>query len=574
MTKAEKIALLKMIEAEEARRSPLEFARQKLWIRQEGTGALIRLEPNANQIRHYQAKQAAIKAGKSRRFLILKARRMGFTTWEQAESFHLVTTKQGQKAVTLAHTAPITEQIFKIAQQYYNALEDPPKIGDGFKREMTFPELKSTFYIGTAGAKGFGRGDTFDRVHGSEAAFWPGKPEEIDIIVGGLCEAARMGEVVLESTANGVGNWFYLTWRAAVAGKNDWTPLFYPWYDDPVNVLPFAEDEEFIYTEEEEQIAKAYDLSPEQMKWRRAKKKALGTIFDQEYPDSPEVAFIATGKCAFNVDILRSLLRVTPDPGPLTEAPPEVRKGLTLWHPPAEGADYAIGCDVGEGKGGDYSVAAVIDPRGRQCAVLRNNWWNPESFAKRVACLGEWYNMALLAPERNNHGHSVLNSLRNMHHYPRLYIYHDYDKRLGSQKVLGWDTNRKSRPLMLDELIDVVEKEEMQINDRVFLGECLTFADDGTGKKQATAGNHDDTVFAWAIAWQIRKTAALRPGSGTVQSLLKKQHEEAGLTRCDWCGQEGFDAEIGACQLCSCKPDGGKVTIIRHGRDERTWRKF
>jgi len=571
MTPEQRKAISDAALVELARRDPLEFARQSLWIRDEH-GKTIRLFPNRNQVQHYRTKQQARLDGKPRRFLVLKARRMGFTTWEQAESFHLVTTQEGQKAVTLAHTAPATEQIFQIAIHYYNSLKNPPRKAPGIKREMSFPDLGGSFYIGTAGATGLGRGDTLQKVHGSECAYWTGKPEETETLIAGLCEATRAGEVVLESTANGMGNWFHQTWQNAVNGENEWTPLFYPWFEDPENVLPFEDGEPFVYSDEEDQIARVYNLSPEQMKWRREKKKARGKLFPQEYPDNPLEAFLASGTIFFDPEIIKALFRVCGEPQSLMSAPPKIRDGLTLWYPPEEGGEYVIGADVSEGVGGNYSCAAVMDRRGRQCATIRSNWWRPEEFAKRTATLGEWYNMALIAPESNNHGHSMLNSLRNTHRYPCLYQHRDYDKRLNTQRKLGWQTTPKTRPILLDDIAEATHGEHMQVNDPVFLGECLTLADDGTGKYKARDGCHDDTIFAWGIAWQVRGSAGLKPGSGTVSDLLRKGHEKAGHTACEWCGGLGYDEKIGACHLCSCKADGKKVTIINH--HDPTWRKL
>jgi hypothetical protein len=550
---------------------PVEFAKQRLIIRDKA-GKEIPFVPNRMQLAHYASKREAVKVGKPRRFLILKARRMGFTTWEQGESFHLVTNQPGQNAVTLAHTALSTEKIFKIATLFYNRMKDPPEKGPGFKREMSFPGLNSVFYIGTAGSGGFGRGDTLQRVHGSEVAFWHGTPDDIDNLIAGLTEAASHGEVVLESTANGMGNWFHNAWQGAVSGENEWTPLFYPWFQDPTNVLPFEEDEEFVYTEEEEQVADAYSLTPEQMKWRREKKRARGKLFPQEYPDDPATAFLSTGSLFFDPEIIKALLRVCAPPLGLQDVPPKLRDNLTLWRYPEKNQDYVIGADVSEGVGGNYSCACVLDKKGRQCATIRNNWWRPEEFARRTATLGELYNIALLAPEANNHGHSMLNSLKNTHHYPRLYIHTDYDKRLGSTKKLGWQTTPKTRPILLDDLAEAVHHEYMQTNDRVFLGECLTFADDGTGKYKAREGCYDDAVLAWGIAWQVRGMADLKPGSNTVQGALQQVREKAGYTECAWCHKLGYEEKIDACHLCACKPDGTKVTIIKH--DHPSWRKI
>ena len=131
--------------------------------------------------------------------------------------------------------------------------------------------------------------------------------------------------------------------------------------------------------------------------------------------------------------------------------------------------------------------------------------WLPETFAGHAADLAHHYNDALLAVEANNHGHSTLNTLRNVLHYPHLYCLVDY--RTGEKAdEPGWKTDPRTRPLMLGELRQGVEQGWMKIRDGTFLAQCRTFKLDRDEEKyKAAPGCHDDSVIAWAIAIQARK---------------------------------------------------------------------
>jgi hypothetical protein len=106
-------------------------------------------------------------------------------------------------------------------------------------------------------------------------------------------------EVVLESTANGVGNDFYKLWRDAETGASDFIAVFVPWYwqEEYVRRVP----EGFTLDEEERAYAELYGLTLERMVWRRAKIAELRDpmLFKQEYPATAVEAFQMTGHDAY-----------------------------------------------------------------------------------------------------------------------------------------------------------------------------------------------------------------------------------------------------------------------------------
>ena len=483
------------------------------------SGKLIDFRLNPVQKAYLATKRETLRVGRPLRFLVLKARRQGFTTLEQASSFYVTANRPHQQVATIAHKKESTEVIFRMVNLFYEKLPEqirPKRLTERNKGNLNLVDLNSFFYVGTAGSKGFGRGDTLNRFHGSEFAWWPFEREEQRKFLVGLLEAASHAEVVLETTANGVGNLFYEMWKDAQRGANEWTPCFYAWWEDPTKTKELwpdeARDVERSLTDEEKALIERAHLSVGQIAWRREQQKTLKNLFPQEYPEDAETCFITSGSCFFDKVLITRMLENVPE---------HEREGYVEFAPPVAGQRYVIGADIAEGlEDGDFSVAGILDAKTEeQMGVLRGHF-PPEEFARQCVVLAKRYNEALLAPERNNHGHSFINTVVNQLDYPNLYIYEDYDPSTNQNSPkLGWETNGKSRPVLLDECREHIHKGFMKVRDRVLLEECRTFGPSGiAGKYEAQDGNHDDSIMGWAIALQARKSAqgvaAVGPSSG------------------------------------------------------------
>jgi hypothetical protein len=468
---------------------------------------IVPLVPKKVQLLHQKAKEQAAREGKKARFLLLKSRRMGMTTWEQALSYRAATTFANTTCVTLADTKENTKTIFRMVNLM--AKMDPMlrhRTNDS-KVSLEIPSLNSYFHIGTAGSRSFSRGDNIYRAHGSEVAWWSGDYETIDNLVAGISEAARHGEVIFETTANGASGWYYEKYKEAMAGENAWIPLFYPWFLDPENVINPTQTqlEEWLdtVTEHEREVMVKHDLTTEQMMWRRDKQRELKKLFTQEYPEHWTEAFLVRGNSFFDQGMLAEITEHVAQP--ISQ-----RDTLTVWKEPIEGHDYLAGGDTAEGNAdSDNSICAILDKAtGEQVAVLRGKW-RPEVFARKAIELCKRYNNAMFACEVNNHGHSVLNTVLNTLRYRHIYYYEkplEKNKygRGKKEKKPGWLTSSKTRPILLDELNEALEEGYMVVNDLIFLAECKTFVDNG-GKFEADKGQHDDSIMAWGIAWQARK---------------------------------------------------------------------
>ncbi len=502
-------------------------------------GELSPLIMNAPQRRLYEAIRKQWDEGKPIRIIILKARQMGFSTLTEAILFAITATNFNVETMIVAHEDKSTVNLFRMSQRFYEELPDmiKPKRKTVNARELVFDTaagngrgLGSRIRCATAGGKGVGRSSTLTCLHLSEFAFWPGEKRQT---FSGLVQAVpdRPGTVIIiESTANGY-DVFKEMWDAAVEaernGTDGYTPIFFAWHEMEEYRRPPLPG--FQRTQEEEEMARTFGLDDEQLAWRRW---CIATncggdvnLFQQEYPATPEEAFIATGQCVFDKKILvrrldevrheqweRGRFRIEYDEaGGIVgyQWDPEERGPVWIRKHPENMVPFVLGAD-GAGTGSDFFAAHVLDNRtGDQVAKLHHQF-GERAFAEQLYCLGMYYNKALIGVETNysTFPQECLVELR----YPKLYVRQrvdNYTKKLVD--AYGFETTSKTRPLIIDGLKDVVRQACETIHDPDTLGEMLTFVYDENWRGQAEEGKHDDLVMSLAIAHFIRSQQTTGP---------------------------------------------------------------
>lgn len=498
-------------------------------------GQLVPFRMNAPQKKLYEAARRQAEAGKPVRIIVLKARQMGFSTLTEGLLFHMAATRHHVECMVVAHTEDATAKLFQMSQRFYDNL--PPALKPMRRasnaQEIVFDRpartkehregLGSSIRCATAGGTGVGRGYTLQGLHLSELAFWPGSKRESYV---GLMQAVpdKPGTmVIIESTANGYDE-FKSMWDAAVeaqrSGTDGFEPIFFAWHEmAEYRRTPLPG---FERTQEERELAETYGLDDEQLAWRRW---CIATqcggdleLFHQEYPASPDEAFIATGRCCFDKAAIvlrrekvreleweRGIFRVERNAAGRVTAWTWQRdeKGpIRILKKPEKWAPYVIGGDTA-GTGSDYFVGQVLDNRtGEQVAVLHHQM-GERLYAEQMYCLGMYYNEALIGIETNysTYPEMVLEDMG----YKRLFVREKYDTYTGATaQAFGFETTSKSRPVIIDGLRDVAAHELGLITDFETLGEMLTFVYDEQWRPAAEEGEHDDLVMALAIAHRIR----------------------------------------------------------------------
>lgn len=512
----------------------LQYIQRFLKIRDKNSN-LVSLILNPPQMRLYEAIRAQWKAGKPVRIIILKARQMGFSTVTLAIIFFLTATASYVESMIVAHKSDSTDKLFSTAKLFYDSLpvQIRPMLKASNAKELAFdrpsngPEgvqgLGSKIRCATAGGSGVGRSYTIKCLHLSEYAFWPGNKAETFT---GLVQAVpdKPGTVIIiESTANGYDD-FKKKWDAAVQAQKDGTdgylPIFFAWFEMPDYRRKPRPG--FTRTEEERVLAETFGLDDEQLAWRRwcIAEQCGGDVelFHQEYPCTPDEAFISTGRCAFDKATLvlrrKQVLSEGWEYGSFRiqygitgkiiswEWVPEANGPIRIRKKVEPGVPYVLGGDTA-GTGSDFFAAHVLDNRtGEQVAVVHHQF-GERMFAEQVYCLGMYYNQALIGLEVNysTFPEMCLEELG----YRRLYVRERYDNFLGKMvDAFGFETTTKTRPVIIDGLKDVVKQSIETITDYDTLGEMLTFVYDEKWKAQAEVNEHDDLVMALAIAHAIR----------------------------------------------------------------------
>ena len=275
------------------------YAKHCLQIR--GKERIEKLELNKAQLYIHDLLQKQLKEKGKVRAIILKGRQQGVSTYAEARFIWRVTHSKGARAFILTQEESASQTLFEMAKRYYDHLPDPikPHLSASNSKELHFDKLDSGYKIGTAGNKSVGRSQTNQFFHGSEVGFWPNAAEHAKGILQTVPNA-KGTEVIYESTANGVGNFFHEQWKLAESGESEFIPIFVPWYwqDEYVNVVP----DEFVRTDEEQQLVDVYEVTDEQLSWRRLKIVELSAggmdgekAFKQEYPFNAVEAFQVSG---------------------------------------------------------------------------------------------------------------------------------------------------------------------------------------------------------------------------------------------------------------------------------------
>lgn len=271
------------------------YAEKCLKIRTKSGSIEPLLLNRAQRYVHERLEAQRAETGKVRA-LLLKARQQGFSTYIGGRFYHQATHRHGCQVFILTHEQDATDNLFAMVDRYHqhNNPLVKPSTGAANAKELFFDKLDSGYSVGTAGTKAVGRSKTIQLLHGSEAAFWPNAPTHFAGVVQTVPDLPGT-EIILESTANGVGGEFHERWQQAEAGIGDYIAIFVPWFWSDEYRRPVPDG--FALDDEEQEYADAHGLDLGQMAWRRAKIAELKDplLFKQEYPATADEAFQTTG---------------------------------------------------------------------------------------------------------------------------------------------------------------------------------------------------------------------------------------------------------------------------------------
>lgn len=532
------------------------YCRNNLWIKDK-SAKIVRFEPNIAQRALIDYVLWCIQHKVPIRVIILKARQMGLSTAVEALIYWWTSTNKNITSVIIGHEDKSAKNLYTMFRRYYDNSNPlfKPSIHYNTRTDLSFERvdeagnqvgLNSIIKTATAKNTSAGRSDTIQCLHASEVGEWENGEELVASIMQTVPDLPNT-MIFLESTAKGRGNYFHKEWRNAEKGINNFVPFFFPWWlidgyevwdDEPLGDL--TEYEVFLsellvkgFTTHFGEVFKVDPAKiPAKIKFYRRKAKDFASTPErmfQEYPSVAKEAFIASGRAVFDVLALERLekdaeeinesnyyniiLGETHEDYVIDKVKYVDREEedfsyigpLKIWKHPEPGHEYVIGADVAEGLAhGDYSVAEVVDTQTMETVARWRGHLDPDKFGELLGALGTFYNYALIGVEVNNHGLTTIQKLRDTF-YTNLYkrdkgYDEDFEEPTSN---LGWKTDVRTKRLAIDDLVRLIRDGINKDPDKVFIDEAFAFVRDERGRMNAEEGEHDDTVMAKAIAFQL-----------------------------------------------------------------------
>lgn len=478
---------------------------------------------------------------------IIKSRKGGMSTFNIARFIHKCNFFENKRAIMLTQNDDATIKMFRerVMPMVKNSLwpmNVKIKESEGM---IEFLDTGSTFYIGTAGSKKFGRGSDITDYHLSEFAHWD-DPEVLTAVEEALMDDA---EGVIETTANGI-NFAHQLWKKSAQGNSRYKPVFIPWILDDSYRIKGVEGFNDL-TKDEKDLVDIFGADMEQIAWRRKKRKDMSQVelFPQEYPVTAEEAFISSSAMVFDWISLMEHEKfckhagwtgLLQDMGEEIRFQPNSTGSLRIWKMPVREHTYVIGADIAEGvKNGCFSTASVIDINEMEQVAEYHGHIPPDEFGDSLFNLGRFYNTALLIPESwPGCGAVTMNKLILMR-YPNLWKREksDYSHKTDSM-LYGWETTKRTKPLMIHKMSEGIKDFAFKIRSSALIDECRSFVYDGESM-EPQEGCFSDRVMAFGIAWFVasKYKSDLDPSEKTFRDIYFKGNKAGMMSTPSYTGR-------------------------------------
>ena len=422
----------------------------------------------------------------------------------------------------------------------------------GAQKTRVISISNSRYSLGSSQKPDSLRSEDISMAHLTEVGLWKAtagkKPEDLVQSIFGSIASGPYTMKILESTAKGVGNFFHRTWIDAVGGRNNFTPVFIPWYDiDLYSKKLDNKDYDSFVDSMNEYEKELFNLGAtlEAIAWYRDKRRELPDEWRlfSEFPSTANEAFQSSGRRVFRISYVNNIRSGCMPPlfkgDIITEYDAhdkKKREGKTRFVAAAPGEDckenslwvwlmpdceqhlrdrYIVSVDVGGlSDKADYSCIVVADRMSMldggvpEIVACWHGHIEHDKLAWKAVEIARAYDNALLIIESNtletegtegDNFEYILNEIAG--HYSNLYCRTSQQEiRQGRPRRWGFHTNSSTKPMVINFLIKA-------LRDGLYIERCLetTYELDlyeikENGKEMgAVEGNHDDRVMATAI---------------------------------------------------------------------------
>lgn len=479
--------------------------------------------------------------GKPIRIIVLKGRQVGISTVTEALLFLWCFMFPGSNNLVMSKDRQSSEELFEMTKLYWDTWPHKPLFTTtrSSTRRLSWAETLSNFRVESAKKQDPGRGSTLQAVHGSEVAFW----ENAETLAPALLNSIpnRHGTIIVwESTAHGVGGFFYDEWMKAIRGDSDFTPLFFPWFLHKEYTIRNTSLTTSQLTGTEHALQRNHGLTLGQLAWRRRKiRESNGDEdkFREEFPCTWMEAFLATGDNVFPLEALSECYfppgkefrgqkvgmsrgNLINDNGTLRFFKDNTGKLKVYKLPdPKKRMKYVVAADPSRTTTGDPCCVQVLNRTTLEQVAVWRGHLTSDDLAELIANLGFWYNTATVNVEINGGGAGVIAVLVHMR-YPAIWRWRRPDRplnRLGN--VYGWSTNMLTKPWGIGQLQHYLTKRALIIHDDVTYLEMMEYTlIDGIEMGPASASGTDDTVMAMMICLMTNVTEEM-PDLGAIYGM-------------------------------------------------------
>lgn len=422
----------------------------------------------------------------------------------------------------------------------------------GAQKTRVISWSNSRYSLGSSQKPDSLRSEDISMAHLTEVGLWKAtagrKPEDLVQSIFGSIASGPYTMKILESTAKGVGNFFHRTWIDAVAGRNNFTPVFIPWY--AIDIYSKSLDKEhynsFIanMNDYEKELFRL-GATLEAIAWYRDKRRELPDEWRlfSEFPSTANEAFQSSGRRVFRISYVQSIRSSCIPPAfkgdIIVKYEPHDKKrkegkidfvaaapgensnenSLWVWLMPDNQEHlrdrYIVSVDVGGiSDKADYSCIVVADRLSMldggvpEIAACWHGHIEHDKLAHKAVDIARAYDNALLVIESNtletegsegDNFEYILNEIAG--EYSNLYCRTSQQEiRQGRPRRWGFHTNTSTKPMVINFLVKA-------LRDGLYIERCIetTYELDlyeikENGKEMgAVEGNHDDRVMATAI---------------------------------------------------------------------------
>ncbi|MBW9169754.1 terminase [Clostridium estertheticum] len=453
--------------------------------------------------------------------IVDKTRQLGISSVVIGLAIRLCVVKPNSSCLLASHDQKSCNAIFDKLKSQFASLPDfiKPKTIANNRAEIKMVN-GSTITCSVAGNNDLCRGNTLQFCHLSELAFWKNASKHLNSITQAMGTDSTL---IIESTPNGV-NLFHDLYMGAKNKENSFKCFYYNWinggqlftkkYIEAMQRYHAVHNKDLEQTDldEEELDLQKIGATLRQLTWRRMTiSKTSLEQFHQEYSSYDTEGFLLSGDSVFDskrVNEALMALKINKTKHlpikAITDLPIILKqhygKSFFMWDIPKYGEHYSIGMDASEGLGQDSHCIEVFDSNMVQVAEFINNKIKPWLMAEILDCIGRYYNKGLICVERASGGLSILARMRADFHYMGLVKFKSFDNFNKIVWNLGFDTNLKTKSLVVNDFLEMFDKRLMVIKSERILQEMQVFVSHDNGSMGALVGSHDDTIMSVCMA--------------------------------------------------------------------------